>query len=109
VPKRIDSTGAGDPIAEDLGRVDPNIDKFVFTSHSKQQIMEGLAVAIQTRRITVLEGVMKDELDSFEFEYTRNGVRYTGPSGMHDDCVCSLALANSIYVPQSQAGHYSLF
>lgn len=109
VPIRIDSTGAGDPIAEDLGRVMPNIDKFVFTSHSKQQIMEGLASALQSRRITIIKGVMKDELESFEFEYTRNGVRYTCPSGLHDDCVCSLALANSIYVPQQQVGHYSIF
>ena len=33
------------------------------------------------------------ELEAFEYEYTRTGVRYTAPPGMHDDCVCALALA----------------
>jgi len=30
---------------------------------------------------------------NFEFEYTRTGVRYTAPQGLHDDAVMSLALA----------------
>jgi hypothetical protein len=29
---------------------------------------------------------------NFEFEYTRTGVRYTAPTGLHDDAVCGLAL-----------------
>jgi hypothetical protein len=36
---------------------------------------------------------MQDELESFEFIYLGNGVKYSRPSGMHDDCVNSLALA----------------
>jgi hypothetical protein len=36
---------------------------------------------------------MEDELKSFEFVYSENGVKYSAPSGMHDDCVNSLALA----------------
>lgn len=98
----IDSTGVGDPIAEDIARVRP-AELFVYTSRSKQQLMEGLAYAIQNREITVLEGVMKDELDSFEFEYSRTGVTYTAPSGMHDDCVNSLALARKNHKQASQS------
>lgn len=46
-----------------------------------------------------------NELESFEYEYTRTGVRYTAPEGMHDDCVMALALAvyaknNRIAQPQ---------
>lgn len=89
----IDSTGVGDPIVEDLQRENHNITSFKFTQDSKQRIMEGLAYAIQRGLITILPGVMQDELESFEFEYTRTGVRYTAPSGLHDDCVCALALA----------------
>ncbi len=88
----IDSTGVGDPIAEEIARV-RETEMFVYTSRSKQQLMEGLAYAIQNREITVLDGVMKDELDSFEFEHTRTGVIYTAPAGLHDDCVNALALA----------------
>ena len=57
--------------------------------------MEGLAVAIQQRQIAFPEGVIVNELQAFEFEYTRTGVRYTAPSGLHDDAVCALALAVS--------------
>mgnify|MGYP003337455273 CR=1 FL=1 len=34
-----------------------------------------------------------DELEAFEYEYTRTGARYCAPEGVHDDTVCSLALA----------------
>ena len=35
------------------------------------------------------------ELEQFEYEYTRTGVRYSAPDGQHDDTVCALALAVS--------------
>ncbi len=92
-PAYIDSTGVGDPIAEDVRKECRQIENYHFTSTSKQQIMEGLANAIQKGEVSVLDGVMKEELESFEFEYSRTGVKYTAPEGMHDDCVCSLALA----------------
>jgi hypothetical protein len=92
-PTLIDSTGVGDPIVEDLQRVRPNVTGFKFTSLSKQQIMEGLASAIQRQDITFPDGVIVNELEAFEYEYTRTGVRYSAPSGLHDDAVCALALA----------------
>jgi hypothetical protein len=55
--------------------------------------MEGLAVAIQARHITYPEGAIVNELEAFEYEYTRTGVRYSAPEGLHDDCVMALALA----------------
>lgn len=107
VPIAIDSTGVGDPIGEDIARV-KDVTLFQFTQRSKQQIMEGLAVAIQKRLITFPDGVLKDELDSFEYEYTRTGVKYSAPSGMHDDTVCSLALAYNLYEKVGKfAGQYS--
>ena len=38
-------------------------------------------------------GVIVKELEAFEYEYTRTGVRYSAPEGLHDDAVCALALA----------------
>lgn len=91
----IDSTGVGDPIVEDLKRLGghENYEGFKFSSSSKQMIMEGLAASIQNKEITFPEGIIKTELENFEYEYTRTGVRYSAPQGMHDDCVCALALA----------------
>jgi hypothetical protein len=90
---KVDATGVGDPIVEELQRTKNDVTAFKFTQTSKQQIMEGLAVAIQQRKIMFPEGPIKDELENFEFEYTRTGVKYSAPSGLHDDCVCALALA----------------
>jgi hypothetical protein len=93
----VDSTGVGDAVLESLqkdGR--SNFEGFKFTSQSKQQLMEGLAVAIQKQTIRFPEGVIANELESFEYEYTRTGVKYSAPSGMHDDAVCALALAASM-------------
>lgn len=104
----IDSTGVGDAIAESVARV-RQTELFIFSQRSKQMIMEALALAIQTRTITVLDGIMKDELDSFEFEYTRAGVRYTAPSGLHDDTVCSLALALKVWKGATTSGEISIW
>ncbi|CAB5218082.1 Terminase-like family [uncultured Caudovirales phage] len=104
----IDSTGVGDPIGEDIARV-KDVELFKFTSSSKQQIMEGLALAIQQRKIAFPDGAIKDELDNFEFEYTRTGVKYSAPTGLHDDCVCALALAWHKYRTVGQySGQYAI-
>lgn len=108
VPVAIDSTGVGDPIAEDVASRRSNVEMFQFTQRSKQQLMEGLAYGIQNRELGILEGVMQDELESFEFEYTRTGVYYSAPVGMHDDCVCSLALAKKVHKNAATYGQYSI-
>jgi hypothetical protein len=55
--------------------------------------MEGLAVAIQQGNVNFPEGVISNELESFEYLYTRTGVKYSAPEGSHDDCVVGLGLA----------------
>lgn len=93
VPSLIDATGAGDPIVEwcqRSGRM--NVEGFLFNSRTKQDLMEGLALAIQERRILFPDGPWVSELEAFQYEYTRTGVRYSAPPGLHDDYVCALAL-----------------
>lgn len=92
-PALIDSTGAGDPIVEDLQRALPCVEGFKFTAPSKQQLMEGLAAAIHEGRIGFPDGWLRGELETFGYEHTRTGVRYEAPAGLHDDGVCALALA----------------
>jgi len=93
-PALVDSTGVGDPIVEALRRRAGNIEGFKFTQTSKQQLMEGLCLSVQRREVGVLDGPMRAEMESFEYEPTRTGVRYAAPEGLHDDCVVALALAN---------------
>jgi hypothetical protein len=102
-PANIDSTGVGDPIFELVSKECSGAISFKFTQHSKQQLMERLAVSIQKGEISVLSGTMQDELENFEYEYTKTGVRYSAPDGSHDDCVMSLALATEIHT-KSPAG-----
>lgn len=91
----VDSSGLGDPVLEGLQKKQgTRFEGYVFSSASKQKLMEGLAISIQSGTVSYVDGVIVKELESFEFEYTRTGVRYSAPEGYHDDCVCSLALAN---------------
>jgi len=89
----IDSTGVGDPITEDLQRVLPRVEGFKFSSTSKQQLMELLSTKISTKGVTYPDGDIVRELEQFEYEYSRTGVKYSSPPGLHDDCVVALALA----------------
>ncbi len=107
IPMLIDSTGAGDPIFEDLQRDGLPVSGFRFTSTSKQQLMEGLASAIQQRKITFPQGHISEELEIFEYQYTATGVRYSAPQGFHDDCVIALGLAWQHYTRNTGQGKYS--
>lgn len=93
VPTLVDSTGVGDPIVEDMQRTRRTVEGFKFTATSKQQLMEGLAAAIQQQRVRFSDPRLIAELEAFEYEHTRTGVRYSAPDGLHDDGVCALALA----------------
>lgn len=92
-PTLVDSTGVGDPVVEELQRYSPFVEGFKFSSTSKQQLMEGLAQIISKRELTFPDNWLRTELDIFEFEHSRTGVKYSAPQGQHDDGVCALALA----------------
>lgn len=93
-PALVDSTGVGDPIVDQLQRVPGSrFEGYHFHQASKQKLMEGLAVAIQSRSVTYPDGVLVQELEQFEYVVTRTSVHYSAPDGYHDDCVIALALA----------------
>ena len=123
-PALVDATGVGDPVLEALQmRVDQvdtrdvsnglgrapqvviipaaaggNFEGLKFTQQSKQDLMKGLAVAIQQRQIRYADGVIRQELDAFEYQYTATGVRYSAPEGLHDDTVVALGLARQKWI-----------
>lgn len=113
---RMDRLMLGDPLPGDIAPMaemelekafgGTNIEGYMFNGKSKQSLMEGLAVAIQHQNVHFpryanpsatsagdREHVLKLELESYEYVYTRTGVRYAAPEGEFDDTVCSLALA----------------
>jgi hypothetical protein len=106
-PMLIDSTGVGDPITEELQHDGMEVTGFKFSQTSKQQLMEGLQAAIHQRKITFPSGIITQELEIFEYQYYAGGVRYSAPSGFHDDCVAALALACQHIKMYSNKGKYS--
>lgn len=93
----IDSTGVGDPITEDIRNSGVPVEGYTIGgSKAKQNLIEKLRTNIEQRRITYPEiPVQLKELENYEYDVNGQGViRYSAPSGQHDDCVISLALAN---------------
>lgn len=93
-PAHIDSTGVGDPIVENVQRKCHRVTgiNYAAGNKTKQQLMEGLASAVQHGSVSFPEQVA-DEMRNFEYEYTRTRIIYAAPEGLHDDCVNALALA----------------
>lgn len=117
VPMAMDSTGVGDVVLSDVELVQTAVEGYIFTERSKQALMEGLAVAIQSRKIIIADdgdvvhgtGKVRHQLEQFEIEYTRTGVRYSAPEGEHDDEVCALALAWYKWGTASKSGNISVW
>lgn len=99
-PTTIDDTGVGNPIVERLQKGRSNVTGYTFSPSSKQRLMEGLVLAISQSAEAGIQwiyrgpgDVLKNELEAFEYVYTKTGVRYSAPEGQHDDTVMALALA----------------
>ena len=91
----VESNNVGDAIADFIWGFDIPLRQFDTTNSSKQTIIEGLQVAMERGRLHILnDPVLIAELQAFGVERLPSGrLRYSAPSGYHDDCVMSLALA----------------
>lgn len=95
----IESNGAQDAIFEMIQKKitygKSSVQPFVTTSKSKQTIIEDLIVAFEEKKIGIIgHDFQKHELEVFTYEYnmkTRQ-IRYSAPTGLHDDYVMSRAL-----------------
>ncbi|HUT53131.1 MAG TPA: hypothetical protein VM658_07050 [bacterium] len=90
-----DETGMGQPVTESLKEMELKVRGFTFTSKSKQDLIADLTIAVEQRRITLARiPVLTRELEAFSYDILPSGnTRFSAPSGLHDDAVCSLALA----------------
>lgn len=95
VPGIMDASGLGDVVHELVAKRHGNMEGFVFTARSRQQILEGLALSMaEGRGPRFPAGPIPDELENFEYVYSKTGgVTYAAPEGVHDDCVMALAMA----------------
>ena len=111
----IESNGAQDAIYEQIrDKVNYNKSKvkpFVTTSKSKQAIVENLIVAFENKEIGILgKDWQVSELETFTYEYnlkTRT-IKYSAPSGLHDDYVMSRAICNEAHKIMKSSGIYHI-
>jgi RNA-binding protein YhbY len=111
----IESNGAQDAIYEQIrDKVTYNKSKvkpFVTTSKSKQAIVENLIVAFENKEIGILgKDWQVSELETFTYEYnlkTRQ-IKYSAPSGLHDDYVMSRAICNEAHKIMKLSGIYHI-
>jgi len=91
----MDCTGVGDPLLENAKKLGISVSGFMFSGKSKQQLIEGLALAIERRQILYPDwDILLHELQLYQYELTRaRNVVYSAPEGEHDDTVTALALA----------------
>ena len=93
-PVVVDATGMGDHLVDDLSRAGLKVEGYTLTNASKQHLIEGLALAIQSRATSVLDGPHRAELEAFEYRLSASrSVQFAAPPGAHDDCVIAHALA----------------
>lgn len=94
----IDSTGVGDPIAQDFRDAGVNAWDVIFTPRVKGELVENLTVAIEQCYLGIPKESstqwLIDELQSYEAVKQPSGaIRYQAPEGRHDDGVTALMLA----------------
>jgi len=95
---KIDRTGVGDPVVEDLVRVGLNIGDdgaIVFTSKTRRDMLDNLAILLQQKKIKIPnDPELVAELEAFQYSLNSKGkIEVKSRKGLHDDRVMSLALA----------------
>ncbi len=120
LPRRTlaDGNSIGDPIAEMLdaqirklipgGAYRPQVERFMFSAESKQQLIDRLNVGLAARAVQFPpHKALLSELRGFEYAPGGPGrLKMAAASGGHDDCVISLALA-FFAAPSPGAVHHS--
>lgn len=106
-----EANSIGDPLFEQLNALYPKAELFYTTSKSKQDIIEGLQVAVQNKEFTSLShDWLKKEFELFTYEYSQKTrtVKYSAPPGFHDDGVMSCAMAYHALKNLKNTGRFSI-
>ena len=109
----IEVNSIGDVVFEGLKREYSRISPFVTSNKTKQEVIEGLILDFNDNNILIPDKQsfqpLYDELGYFTFEYNpkTRSIKYGHPTGLHDDTVISLALANYCRKTQRTKGQYN--
>jgi hypothetical protein len=108
----IEVNSIGDAIFEQVQNLchnRENVQPFVTTSKTKQDIIEGLAVATQSNEVYFADVEwLKKEFEVFTFKYNAKSrsIKYGAPFGFHDDGVIATALSYSSLKVLKSSGEY---
>jgi hypothetical protein len=91
----VETNSIGQPVIDNLYNRGLPIQPFTTTSTTKQAAVTSLQAAFEHSEIKIVNNpVLIGELLSFESTRNASGsFSYSAPTGMHDDCVMSLAIA----------------
>lgn len=92
-----DKTGVGQPIDDQLAYTDLAFEGVTFTNRSKTEMVNNLITRIEHKELGLPHwNVLDLEMDSYEVTTNAIGtMSFSAPSGLHDDTVCALMLANA--------------
>jgi phage FluMu gp28-like protein len=102
---KIDRTGVGQPIVEDLENIGLNIGEdgaIVFSAITRRALLDNLAILLEQSKIRIPNDPgLLEELMAFQYSLSDKGkIEVRSRKGLHDDRVFSLALA--VYGIQGQ-------
>jgi len=108
----VEVNSIGDVIYEQIKKKWSDTHPFTTSSKSKNEIIEGLILDMNNSVVSIpsreLFSYLWDELTVFTYEYNpkTRSLRYGHPSGLHDDTVMSLAIANYCRKTNKNYGQY---
>ena len=85
-------------IVQDLSESGLRVDPVNFSA-KKEVLIDNLATSLEGGELTLSSSanILVNELEVYEYDVTKSGqIRYSAPSGFHDDTVDALALAVSV-------------
>ena len=112
----VEKNSIGSVVYEQLQKIcgANNVGEFTTTQDNKMNIIEDLKLAFSRGDIRIptkeLNPQMHLELSAFTYKMLPTGkIAYSGPSGMSDDIVMSLAIANHCLIKKKSRGTYAVY
>ena len=110
----VETNSIGDVIYEMIKAAWWDTHPFVTSNRSKNDAIEGLAVDILSGEVQIPNGDLFPplifELNAYAYDYSpkTRSIKYGAPTGLHDDTVMSLAIANACRKSNKTSGKYAV-
>ena len=110
----VEVNSIGDVIYEQIKNQWQDTHPFVTTSKSKNEMIEGLILDMNETTVKIPDSNvfpwLLGELEVFTYDYNpkTRSIKYGHPSGLHDDCVISLAIVNYNRKQNKTLGTYAV-